>query len=229
MGELPAAGLANTITGFATLFAGLLALTFSALVRSQPARWVFAYWCIAVTGVFTITLHGFGETLAGPGDRHLWSVLDTGSNLVVVWALLVAILGDYYTPTLQRRAGLLAAVLVGVAVWTMWLENPARGPRAYVIPLGAWGGFFIGETVLIGMAWLVGGLLYFRRDMMPARARPLLYLLFATFFSGMLMAIPANTTITYPFFAWHALWHVVGAFGFITLWAFNHARFAPEA
>jgi len=25
-------------------------------------------------------------------------------------------------------------------------------------------------------------------------------------------------------FAWHAVWHLVGAFGFITLWVFNHVR-----
>jgi hypothetical protein len=26
----------------------------------------------------------------------------------------------------------------------------------------------------------------------------------------------------------HALWHIVGAFGFIALWAFNHKRFGER-
>jgi hypothetical protein len=32
-----------------------------------------------------------------------------------------------------------------------------------------------------------------------------------------------------PFFAMHALWHLVGAFGFVGFWAFNHVRFAGAA
>jgi len=29
-------------------------------------------------------------------------------------------------------------------------------------------------------------------------------------------------------FAWHAVWHLAGAFGFITLWVFNHVRFNEQ-
>jgi hypothetical protein len=42
MDGLPAYGLANTITGFATLFSGAIALVFCRWVGPQPARWRFA-------------------------------------------------------------------------------------------------------------------------------------------------------------------------------------------
>jgi hypothetical protein len=42
----------------------------------------------------------------------------------------------------------------------------------------------------------------------------------------MLLATASNDRVVFPFFAMHALWHVVAAFGFVSLWAFNHARFA---
>ena len=60
----------------------------------------------------------------------------------------------------------------------------------------------------------------------PARAKPLLWLCAAIFFAGMLLATASNEEIVPPFFAMHALWHLVGAFGFVVLWAFNHVRFA---
>jgi hypothetical protein len=93
MDTLPAYGLANTLTGFATLFSGALALAFCRWVAPQPPRWQFAYWMIVVTGVFTVTLHGFGETVPGFGPRWFWAFLDTGSNIVVAWALALGVLG----------------------------------------------------------------------------------------------------------------------------------------
>lgn len=228
MDSLPAYGLANTITGFATLFSGALALAFCRLVAEQPARWRFAYWTIVVTGVFTITLHGFGETVSGFGPRWFWAFLDTGSNIVVAWALALGVVGDYYDAAFQRRARplLTAAMLAGVA-WH-FVDRLPGAERSYLIPLGAWGGFYPGESFLIAFSWLVVGLFWARRTRIPARAKPLLGLVVAIFFAGMLLATGSNEQIVYPFFAVHALWHVVGAFGFVTLWAFNHVRFAEE-
>ncbi len=226
MDALPAHGLANTITGFATLFSGALALAFCRWVGPQPARWRFAYWMIVVTGVFTVTLHGFGETVAGFGPRWFWAFLDTGSNIVVAWALALAVLGDYYAPEFQRRArpALTAAMLAGVG-WHLYDRLPGT-ERAYLIPLGSWGGFYPGESCLIAFSWLVVGLFWVRRAEIPARAKPLLGLVVAIFFAGFLLATASNEQIVYPFFAMHALWHVVGAFGFVALWAFNQVRFA---
>jgi hypothetical protein len=31
--------------------------------------------------------------------------------------------------------------------------------------------------------------------------------------------------LIFQILAWHATWHIVGAFGFIVLWPFNHMRF----
>jgi hypothetical protein len=44
----------------------------------------------------------------------------------------------------------------------------------------------------------------------------------------MLLATASNDRVELPFFAMHALWHVVAALG-LSLWAFNHARFAGPA
>jgi hypothetical protein len=196
------------------------------LVAPQPARWRFAYWMIVATGVFTITLHGFGETVSGFGPRWFWAFLDTGSNIVVTWALALGVVGDYYDPAFARRARPALTVAMGVGVaWHLYDRLPGT-ERAYLVPLGAWGGFFPGETFLIGFAWLVVGLFWARRTQLPARAKPLLGLVVAIFFAGLLLASASNERIVYPFFAMHALWHLVGAFGFVALWAFNHVRFA---
>jgi hypothetical protein len=226
MHELPAFGLANTVTGFATLFSGATCLLLSRLVAPQPGRWRFAYWMIVLTGVFTVTLHGFGETVSGFGPRWLWAFLDTGSNIVVAWALALAVLGDYYAPGAQRRgrALLTLAMAVGVA-WHLYDRLPST-ERSYLIPLGAWGGFHPGETWLIALSFTVVGLFHARRERIPAQAQPLLWLVVAIFLLGLGLATASNDRIVPPFFPMHALWHLVGAFGFVFLWAFNHVRFA---
>jgi hypothetical protein len=65
-----------------------------------------------------------------------------------------------------------------------------------------------------------------KRALIPAKAKPLLLLVCAIFFCGMLLATASNDKIVPPFIPLHALWHLVGAYGFIVLWAFNHVRFA---
>ncbi len=54
--------LANTVSAYATLLAGLVALALTALMGKQPRRWLFAYLCVFITGVPTVWYHGFGET-----------------------------------------------------------------------------------------------------------------------------------------------------------------------
>jgi hypothetical protein len=229
MNDLPAFGLANTVTGFATLFAGCMCLALSRFVQPQPGRWRFAYWTIVVTGVFTITLHGFGETVSGFGPRWFWAFLDTGSNIVVAWAFAIAVLGDYDPPETQRwaRPFLTVAMIVGVT-WHFADRLPGT-ERHYLIPLGDWGGFHPGETWLIALSFTVTGLLIARRSRIPASATPLLRLVVGIFLCGLLLATARNDEIVYPFFSIHALWHLVGAFGFVAFWAFNHVRFAAAS
>lgn len=228
MDALPAYGLANTVTGFATLFAGLACLALARAIHPHPPRWRFVYWTIVVTGVFTITLHGFGETTPVLGPRWFWAFLDTGSNIVVAWAIGVAILGDAYGEATRRRgrALLTAAMVVGVA-WHFVDRLPST-ERAYLVPLGAWGGFYPGETWLIALSWVTVGLFVARRERIPPAARPLLLGVFALFFVGMLLATARNDLVVFPFLPLHALWHLVAAFAFVGLWAFNHVRFSLE-
>jgi hypothetical protein len=228
MQDLPAVGLANTITGFATLFSGIACLVLARAILPHPARWRFAYWTLVVTGVFTVTLHGFGETNPVFGPRWFWAFLDTGSNIVVAWAIALAALGDYYAPQTRRRGGVLltAAMLIGVA-WHFYDRLPSS-ERSYLIPLGEWGGFYPGETWLIAMSWTVVGLFVARRQRIPRAARPLLLLVLGLFLFGMLLATARNAVVLQPFFALHALWHLVGAFAFVAFWGFNHVRFSAE-
>jgi hypothetical protein len=229
MTDLPAFGLANTITGFATLFAGLACLALSRLVHPQPARWRFAYWMIALTGVFTVTLHGFGETNPVFGAPWFWTFLDTGSNIVVAWSIALAVLGDYYEAPFRRRAAIAVTVAMGIGVAWHLVDSLPDTERAYLIPLGAWGGFYPGESFLIAMSWVVVALFAARRASIPATARPILALVTSLFFLGMLLATARNDVVVYPFLALHALWHLVGAFAFIGLWAFNHVAIVGNA
>lgn len=225
---LPNYGLANTVTGFATLFSGILPLFFCWLMRRQPARWHFVYWTIVVTGIFTVTLHGFGETHALWGARWFWSFLDTGSNIVVTWAIAFAAIGDFHTRRIRRWAipAVTALMIIGVA-WHYHDRHPAT-PANFAIPLGAWGGFYPGEAWLIGFAWLNVGIFLAARKRIPPHATPLLILTVSIFLLGMFLATADNDRIAYPFIPLHALWHLVGAYGFLALWAFNHVRFGVE-
>lgn len=229
MEELPAFGLANTITGFATFFAGCACLVLARFIHPHPDRWRFAYWMIVVTGVFTVTLHGFGETNPVFGPRWFWAFLDTGSNIVVAWAIALAVLGDYYSAAAARRGRLLLTVAMGVGVAWHFFDRLPSTERAYLIPLGGWGGFYPGESWLVALSWTVVGLFVARRKRIPEPARPLLWLVLALFFAGMLLATARNDVVVYPFLALHALWHLVSAFAFVALWGFNHVRFAEFA
>jgi hypothetical protein len=112
--------------------------------------------------------------------------------------------------------------LAGVA----WIFREAiTGEKHYLIPFGEHGGFYTGEVLLILDSFLVVGLLFARRREIAARAKPLLYLVTATFTVGLFLATAGNQEVAEPFWSWHALWHVVGAFGFVLFWAFNHVRF----
>jgi hypothetical protein len=208
--------LANTVTGFATLFAGVVTVLLCRYVRAQPPRWRFAYWCIVITGIPTILFHGYlTMTLAAA---------DVSSNLLLAWALQLAVLGDFWPARVRNRvAATTGAInLAGVA----WIFREAiTGEKHYLIPFGGHGGFYTGEVVLILDSFLVVGLLFARRREIAARAKPLLYLVTATFTVGLFLATAGNQEVAEPFWSYHALWHVVGAFGFVLFWAFNHVRF----
>jgi hypothetical protein len=47
----------------------------------------------------------------------------------------------------------------------------------------------------------------------------------AWFLFGAWLASAKNHRVDHTVLAYHAVWHVVGAFGFLIIWAFNHVRF----
>lgn len=222
METLPAHGLANTTTGLVVLFAGLLPLSVCYLVERHPQRWMLVYWLIALTGVFTVTLHGFGETNPVFGERWFWAFLDTGSNIIVVWAIVLAVLADFYTRSTQSWARPLATVLMLASVVWHFFDRAIGG--GYFVDFGDWGGFKPGQVSLIVFSLVAAALFLFKRTAVPARAMPLLVLTTAIFAVGLLLATAKSDKIVFPFLSLHAIWHVVGGFGFLTLWAFNDVR-----
>ena len=218
--RLSAPDLAHTVTGFCTLLSGVVALVLCRFVRRQPPGWHFAYACIVITGVPTILFHGYLTPMLAAAD--------VSSNLLLAWAIQWAVLGDFWPVATQRRvaAATGAINLAGVA----WIFREAiTGEKHYLIPFGAHGGFHTGEVVLILDSLLVVALLYARRRKIAARAKPLLYAITVTFTIGLFLATAGNQEVAGPFFAYHALWHVVGAFGFVLFWAFNHVRLEERA
>lgn len=184
---------------------------------------MLVYWLIVVTGVFTITLHGFGETNPVLGERWMWAFLDTGSNIVVAWGIARAVLADFYGARTQTWARPLSTALMLIGV--LWHFQDRLTAGGYLVGFSGWGGFNPGEVWLIGFSLANTVLLYLKRKSISADAMPLLVLVTAIFLAGLALATADNDTILFPFLSLHALWHVVGAFGFVALWAFNDVRF----
>jgi hypothetical protein len=210
--------LANAVTGFATLFSGLITLLFTYLIAPQPLRWRVAYASIIVTGIPTIWFHGFGET---PTQR----MADVGSNFVVGLCMVFAVLGDYYRG-LPRRLIASALVLLNVlGVAEMLLTNAGSGRLFSIGGVG----YSIRQLVLIADSLAATVLLYLRLSQISPRARPLLHAQTLTFLIGAFFAANGNHIVSWQVVSWHALWHLIGAFGFVLIWGFNHVRFAQAA
>lgn len=211
------AQLANIVTSYCTCFGGILPITLTILTKRQPARWVFAYLCVLITGVFTVWLH------ANEGNR-LASFFDVGSNILLAWALQVAVSGDFLKG--RARSVLIgASSLLNLAV-LVWLAYEVTAPQKVpLIRFGDFGQFYTGEVALIVNCWIVAGLFFVNLGKIPSVARPLLYLVFSIFFAGMLLATASNRQISFGIFPWHAVWHIFGMLGFFAMWVFNEVRF----
>jgi len=212
--------LANAVTSFCTIGAGATTLLLSRWVSPQPTRWSFVYACLLLTGIPTLGWHGWGGSA--------WHVADVGTNLLLAWAMQLAVLGDFYSaPRRQQVAAVSGLVNAGAVFWMV--GEQVTGDPAFALAFGDFGGFYVGELVLILDAWLIVGLLVARRDRIPVAARPLLRAIVAVFFVGMLLATASGDAVVGRVGSLHALWHVVGGFGFVLWWAFNHVRFAGAA
>jgi hypothetical protein len=211
--------LANAVSGVAVIFAGALALLFCVFVGRQPLRWVVVYAAVVLTGVPTVWYHGFGE-------QFIPRVADIGTNLLLGWLLQIAALWDYFSPRTRWTVGIITGLINAVAIAWIYLAGPGSG--AAVLRLGAFGGFSVGELTLIADSLLATSLLYVKQARIPARARPLLYLQTLIFLAGAVLASASNSQVLYRIVAFHSLWHVTASFGFLTVWAFNHVRFASH-
>jgi len=213
--------IANTVTAFATILAGLTTFAFCWLVAPQPWRWRLAYAAIFITGVPTVWYHGFGETF--------WQgVADIGTNLLLAWFLQVAALWDGYAPRTRWAVAIVSGLVNLFAIGGRISMGPGAA-RIFLVTFGAFGGFSVVELVLIADSLLAIGLLYGKYARIPLRARPLLFVTTGLFLLGAVLASASNHRLDFGILAWHASWHVVGAFGFIFLWAFNHVRFNLSA
>lgn len=171
-----------------------------------------------------MTLHGFGETNPMYLPRWQWAFLDTGSNIVVAWAIARAAVGDHYSENVRRRAmpALTALMIAGVALHFVVLAG--KSGAGLVVSLNGWGGFNAGETWLIGFSLLTTGLFLAKWRALPAKARPLLASIVFLSLCGGVLAGASNETIVWPFIPLHALWHIVSAVYLTLFWAFNHVR-----
>jgi len=214
MPDFDPANLVNGVSGFATIFAGLTCLALNRWVSPQPRRWLAVYWAIVLTGIPTVWYHGFGE-------QRLPGLADISTNLLLAWTMQVAALWDGYPIRTRRRvAGISGLVNLAVIAWRL-----LGFQRSLAIPLGEFGGFTLSEVTLIADSFLAVGLLYGRYRQLPRRSQPMLRLVTAVFLVGMALASASNSQIHLTIIAYHALWHLVGAFGFVLLWGFNHLRF----
>jgi hypothetical protein len=225
---LPAPDLANAVTSFCTIGAGITTLAFSWWVApGQPRRWVFVWLCLFITGLPTLGWHGWG-VVATDGSGEAWRVADVGTNLLLAFAIQLAVAGDFYTPRFRTRLGVASALANAVAIAGL-VREAATGVKVYAIPLGDFGGFYPGEAMLIADALLVTGLLYAARRRIAQAAKPLLHCVTAIFLTGLGLATAEGAVVVGRVGSLHALWHIVGSFGFLFLWAFTHVRLAAEA
>ena len=207
--------LANAVTSFCTIGAGLTTLLLCRYVSAQPDRWLTAYLCLFITGIPTLGWHGWGS--------EPWRVADVGTNLLLAYALQLAVLGDFYGRGFRQRFALVSGVINAAAVLWMATEGVRGGP-GMAIDLGEFGGFQVGETVLIADSIAVVWLMAAQRHRIPAPAIPLLRLVIGCFVVGLLLASASGDTVHGRIGSYHALWHVLGSFGFLFFWAFNHVR-----
>ena len=211
------AQLANAVTSFATCLGGIMPLLFTLLTKRQPARWVFAYLCVFITGIPTVWMHAY------EGNR-LASFFDVGTNILLAWALQIAVSGDFMT-SIRRKTLLAISTLINIGVWTYLAFEVTFPKKLPFLSLGASAHFYFGEVALILNAFVVVGLFVLYHHRIPRNARGLFYLIVGMFLCGLVLATGDNDYVTWRIVAWHSVWHLVGAFGFVTLWLFNYVRF----
>lgn len=220
---LPAPDLANAVTSFSTIGAGASTLALARLVAPRhPRRWMRVWLALFVTGLPTLGWHGWGVVLEG-GRGEIWRVLDVATNLLLAYAIQLAVAGDFYSRRFRTRLAIGSGALNLAAIAGL-IHEGLTGVKSYAIPLGELGGFYPGEAMLIADAFLITGLFYAARGRIAREAMPLLHCVTGIFLLGLGLATADGSVVIGRVGSMHALWHIVGGFGFIFLWAFVHVR-----
>lgn len=216
---ISAPDLANAVSAFGTVLAGLLPLALSRALPGQPARWIFVYACILLTGIPTVWYHGFGETR--------WAGLaDISTNLLLAWAIQFAALGDGWPARFRNAARLVSGACNGLMITAIVVLGPAM--KFNFVPLGSFGGFTPGETLLILDCIFAVVLISAKSQYFSPGSRRVLPITVAFFLAGLLLATGSNTRVDFRILSWHAFWHIAGAFGFLSLWVYNQSRFVKN-
>lgn len=215
------AQLANAVTSFVTCMAGILPLWFTLLLGRHPTRWMFVYFCIVLTAIPTVWFHAYE-------DNSVAQTTDTASNILLAWAMLVAVTGDFSNP--RNRILLVGtASLLNLLLFAYMLYETVSGTKDALVTFGDGGFLYASEVGLIVNSLVVAAVFSIHTRKVPPRARPLLGTVLFMFVCGAVLATKEGDYVTMRIVAWHATWHIVSGFALVTLWLFNHVRFVEEA
>lgn len=217
MEELTATELANTVTSLSTILAGFVPLILERITHTQPKRWIFVYWSIFISGIFTILYHGLGET-------YFWGRFDVGSNLLIVIALLNAFLGDFY----PKRNQFWGTLLIGGTTTIIYTVETILGEtyrNMLFVYFGEYGGYSLQEINLVVNAWILVIIVFKNTGKIPILAKRVLYFAISLLFIGFLFSTASNHVVYFYWFSMHAFWHMFHASIFTTIWIGNYIRF----
>lgn len=214
------AQLANAVTSFVTAMAGILPVWFTYLLGYQPRRWQFVYWCIVLTAIPTVWHHAYEEIVSA-------EVIDTGSNILLAWAALIAVTGDFSRPR-NRRLLVGIGTLLNLLVFAYMTWEVVSGTKRPLITFGETGLFYASEVALIVNSLVVVFLFCLHHQRIPKVAKPLLNTVLFLLIIGVYLSTAKGDYVTHRIVAWHATWHIVSGCALITLWLFNYVRFREE-
>lgn len=211
------AQLANAVTAFVTCMAGILPVWFTLILGGQPRRWHFVYWCIVITAIPTVWFHAYEQNAVA-------QAVDTGSNIVLTWAMLIAVTGDF---SRERNRAILVTLstVINLLVFAYMTWETISGEKRPLISFGDTGFFWASEVALIANSLVVAFLFCLHHRRVPQLAKPLLYTVLFLFVIGAYLSTAKGDYVTFRIVAWHATWHILSGCGLITLWLFNYVRF----
>ena len=219
MVNMSAAILANTVSAYSIIFAGLFALALSLTMRPQPFRWSVVYLAISLSGIASV----WHESTGGIFPAR---IADICGILFLLWVAQIAVLFDFYSPLFRRMTIAFAGIINLFSIWLIYSGGAKQITELIInIPFGKEWGYSLSETIMLVNGALLVILIFSRFGAIAVNARPLLYLTSGIFFLGVLLSIPATEDVDFQFLAYHSIWHIAASYAFISFWAFNHVRF----